>query len=96
MSEKLSSKNINDDRSLITSNTDRRNTSIPNFYLDWQPLVEPDKHVLQSVESSLKDPPQSSALLSSCEFFTNILLHDFPAEVFLQRPTIVLVKRITF
>ncbi|KAJ8927426.1 hypothetical protein NQ314_020096, partial [Rhamnusium bicolor] len=63
---------------------------LPNYLLKWQPLIEPDRHVLQSVENSLRDPPQPSVLLHSCEFFTNVLLHDFPAEIFLQRPTIIL------
>ncbi|XP_018573187.1 rotatin [Anoplophora glabripennis] len=89
-SEKLSSNNFTDGRSFILSSIKKNTSFVSNFYLNWQPLIEPDRHVLQSVENSLKDPPQSSALLSSCEFFTNILLHDFPAEIFLQRPAIVL------
>ncbi|RZC42072.1 rotatin [Asbolus verrucosus] len=56
--------------------------------LKWQNLIEPDRHVLQSIENSLRNPPQPSSLLHSSDFFTNILLRDFPAEVFLQRPTI--------
>lgn len=60
--------------------------------LTWQRLIATDRHVLQSVENSLFKPPQPSALLHSCEFFTNVLLHDFPAEIFLQRPTILLVN----
>lgn len=59
--------------------------------LTWQPLITTDKHVLQSVENSLINPPQPASLLHSCEFFTNVLLHDFPSEIFLQRPTILLV-----
>ncbi|XP_056634769.1 rotatin-like isoform X1 [Diorhabda sublineata] len=62
---------------------------LPNLYFDWQPLIESDRHVLNSVESSLINPPQPSSLLHSCEFFRDVLLHDFPAEIFLQRPKIV-------
>ncbi|CAH1155943.1 unnamed protein product [Phaedon cochleariae] len=63
---------------------------LPNFYFDWQSLIEPDRHVLYSIEKSLLEPPQPVALLHACEFFANVLLHDFPAEIFLQRPSIIL------
>lgn len=42
---------------------------LPNLYFDWQPLIESDRHVLNSVENSLINPPQPSSLLHSCEFF---------------------------
>lgn len=64
---------------------------LPNYTFQWQPLIEADKQVLCSLENSLKKPLQPSELLHSCEFLTDVLLHDFPAEVFLQRPTIVLL-----
>lgn len=93
LSSKLSFKDVVDDNGSITSrSTKKKNRITSDFYLKWQPLVESDRHVLHSVENSLKNPPEPAALLSSCEFFTNILLHDFPAEIFLQRPAIVLVK----
>lgn len=60
--------------------------------LRWQFLIEADRHVLQSIENSLKNPPQPASLLHSADFFSNILLCDFPAEIFLQRPDIVLVS----
>ncbi|XP_074031734.1 rotatin homolog anastral spindle 3 isoform X2 [Leptinotarsa decemlineata] len=69
---------------------DTTSFNLPNFFFEWQPLIETDRHVLHSVEKSLTNPPQPSSLLHSCEFFTNVLLHDFPAEIFLQRPTIIL------
>nr|CAI5848647.1 unnamed protein product [Callosobruchus analis] len=78
---------------------------LPNYYFKWQSLVESDRHVLDSVARSLTDPPQPASLLHSCEFFTNVLIHDFPAEIFLQRPAIVMAfysllhcgsKRVTF
>lgn len=66
--------------------------SVPTYSLKWQPLIETDRNVLQSVESSLKNPQDSSMLYHSCEFFINVLLHDFPAEVFIQRPGIITVR----
>lgn len=62
------------------------------YFLCWYPLINTDQHVLESVEGSLQNPPEASALLCTCEFFTDVMLHDFPAEVFLQRPTIVHVS----
>ncbi|KAK4876162.1 hypothetical protein RN001_012584 [Aquatica leii] len=62
-----------------------------NFSLRWQPLIASDRHVLESVEQALKHPSDPSALLHSCEFFFDVMLQDFPAEVFLQRPAIILL-----
>lgn len=67
------------------------NFNIERFFFKWQFLIESDRLVLQSIENSLKNPPQPVSLLHSADFFSNILLHDFPAEVFLQRPGIVQV-----
>ncbi|KAK9883541.1 hypothetical protein WA026_001716 [Henosepilachna vigintioctopunctata] len=63
---------------------------MPNYSFKWQPLIETDRHVLNSVEKSLNNHSKPSEVLHSCEFLRNILLHDFPAEVFLQRPYIIL------
>ncbi|CAG9862356.1 unnamed protein product [Phyllotreta striolata] len=63
--------------------------NFPINIFEWQPLIEADRHVLNSVENSLINPTQPSSLLQSCDFFRNVLLHDFPAEIFLQRPKIV-------
>ncbi|XP_076250090.1 rotatin homolog anastral spindle 3 isoform X2 [Rhynchophorus ferrugineus] len=67
--------------------------NVSNIYviLKWQSLIETDRNVLQSVENSLRNSHNSSALFHSCEFFKNVLLHDFPAEIFLQRPGLVLI-----
>ncbi|GJQ85225.1 hypothetical protein Trydic_g13065 [Trypoxylus dichotomus] len=62
---------------------------LPYFYLSWYSLINTDRHVLESVENSLKNPSEISSLLHTCEFFSDVMLHDFPAEVFLQRPTIL-------
>lgn len=64
---------------------------LPNFTFQWQPLIEADRQVINSLENSLRKPSEPSELLHSCEFFTDVLLHDFPAEVFLQRPAIILL-----
>lgn len=61
------------------------------YPLKWQFLIEADKQVLQSIEDSLKNPPQPISLLQSADFFSDVLLRDFPAEVFLQRPNIIMV-----
>ncbi|CAG9829728.1 unnamed protein product [Diabrotica balteata] len=80
-----------DDRTYrIQDNLECETVVLPNIYFEWQPLIESDRHVLNSVESSLVNPPQPSSLLHSCEFFRDVLLHDFPAEIFLQRPRIIL------
>lgn len=72
----------------INSSTINVNSS---FILKWQPLIRSDRHVLESVEQSLRTSVDLSVLLHSCEFFIDVLLQDFPAEVFLQRPAIVTV-----
>ncbi|KAI4460708.1 rotatin [Holotrichia oblita] len=69
--------------------TDETELYLPYFSLCWYPLINTDRHVLESVENSLRNPPEPSALLHTCEFFSDVMLHDFPAEVFLQRPVII-------
>lgn len=66
--------------------------NIPNYTFQFQLLIEPDRHVLQSIEKSLFEPGHPSALLHSCQFFNAVLINDFPPEIFLQRPKIVLVS----
>lgn len=78
-----------------TYRVDEKNINVrekSEYVLRWQPLIETDRNVLQSVETSLKNPKNSATLFHSCEFFVNILLHDFPAEVFIQRPGIITVS----
>ena len=36
----------------------------------------------------------TSMVVSVCEFLTDVVFQDFPAEVFLQRPSIVKVGRL--
>ncbi|PSN54415.1 hypothetical protein C0J52_10976 [Blattella germanica] len=59
--------------------------------LPWQPLIATDCHVLVSVEESLSNTMDLSLILHTCRFFTDVMLQDFPAEVFLQRPAILKV-----
>ncbi|XP_021941770.1 rotatin isoform X2 [Zootermopsis nevadensis] len=57
--------------------------------LPWQPLVVTDRHVLLSIEESLASTTDLPFILHTCQFFTDVMLQDFPAEVFLQRPAII-------
>ncbi|XP_030750028.1 rotatin [Sitophilus oryzae] len=63
------------------------------IYMDltWHSLIETDNNVLQSVGNSLKNIHEITKIYQSCEFFINVLLHDFPAEIFIQRPEIILI-----
>lgn len=62
-----------------------------HYTMKWFYLISSDEHVLESVENSLRNSSEPLKLLHSCEFFNDVLLYDFPAEVFLQKPTIVMV-----
>ncbi|XP_012272783.1 rotatin isoform X2 [Orussus abietinus] len=59
--------------------------------MPWQPLVTSDRGVLSAVEEALNNVTDTSLIIHTCQFITNVMLQDFPAEVFLQRPAIVLV-----
>ncbi|CAH1122246.1 unnamed protein product [Ceutorhynchus assimilis] len=61
------------------------------YILEWQPLIKSDGAMLKAVEQSLKDPEHVSERFNSCAFFTNVLLYDFPTEVFIQRPGIITI-----
>jgi hypothetical protein len=61
----------------------------PHLLLPWQPLILTDRHVLTATEDSLKSSRDQALILHSCHFFNDIILQDFPAEIFLQRPAIV-------
>lgn len=54
----------------------------------WLPLTMTDRHVIISTDKSLqsKDPVM---LISACEFLSDVVFQDFPAEIFIQRPQIV-------
>ncbi|XP_074432646.1 rotatin isoform X1 [Larus michahellis] len=54
----------------------------------WLTLTSTDRHVLSSNESSLRSNNQS-LIWSTCELLQDVIMQDFPAEIFLQRPKIV-------
>ncbi|NXP27460.1 RTTN protein, partial [Scytalopus superciliaris] len=54
----------------------------------WITLTSTDRHVLSSNESSLRSNNQS-LIWSTCELLQDVIMQDFPAEIFLQRPKIV-------
>ncbi|XP_046424633.1 rotatin [Neodiprion fabricii] len=59
--------------------------------MPWQPLVTSDRGVLAAIEEALHNVTDTTLILHTCQFITNVMLQDFPAEVFLQRPAIVTV-----
>lgn len=61
--------------------------------MPWQPLVASDRGVLAAVEDALNNNLDTNLILHTCQFITNVMMQDFPAEVFLQRPTIVYVHK---
>ncbi|KAG8521177.1 Rotatin, partial [Galemys pyrenaicus] len=54
----------------------------------WLPLTTTDRHVLSSNESSLRSSSHT-LVWSTCELLRAVIMQDFPAEIFLQRPKIV-------
>ncbi|XP_056440624.1 rotatin [Gadus chalcogrammus] len=54
----------------------------------WLPLTTTDRHILSSNESSLRssDP---TLVRTTCQLLRDVIMQDFPAEIFLQRPSIV-------
>ncbi|XP_048451707.1 rotatin [Rhincodon typus] len=54
----------------------------------WLTLTMTDRHVLSSNESSLKSS-NHTLVRNTCELLQDVIMQDFPAEIFLQRPKIV-------
>ncbi|XP_037661680.1 rotatin isoform X3 [Choloepus didactylus] len=54
----------------------------------WLPLTMTDRHVLSSNESSLRSS-NHTLIWNTCELLKAVIMQDFPAEIFLQRPKIV-------
>lgn len=54
----------------------------------WLALTQTDRHVILSTNTSLQSR-ESHLLASSCEFLSDVVFRDFPAEIFLQRPNII-------
>jgi rotatin len=56
----------------------------------WISLADSDRHVLATTNTRLQSNNTSLAK-KSCEFLSDVLFKDFPAEIFIQRPSIVMV-----
>ncbi|XP_006837615.1 PREDICTED: rotatin [Chrysochloris asiatica] len=54
----------------------------------WLPLTMTDRHILSSNESSLRSN-NHTLIWNTCELLKDVIMQDFPAEIFLQRPQIV-------
>ncbi|XP_062841406.1 rotatin isoform X2 [Trichomycterus rosablanca] len=67
-------------------NTSVRCLTFPHF--PWLSLTVTDRHILSSNESSLRsDDPD--LVRTTCDLLRDVIMQDFPAEIFLQRPRIV-------
>ncbi|XP_026218879.1 rotatin isoform X2 [Anabas testudineus] len=54
----------------------------------WLTLTNTDRHILSSNESSLRSS-NPKLVQTTCELLCDVIMQDFPAEIFLQRPSIV-------
>ncbi|TSK98361.1 Rotatin [Bagarius yarrelli] len=54
----------------------------------WLSLTATDRHILSSNESSLRSN-NPDLVRTTCELLRDVIMQDFPAEIFLQRPCIV-------
>ncbi|XP_029955033.1 rotatin isoform X2 [Salarias fasciatus] len=54
----------------------------------WLTLTNTDRHILSSNESSLGNS-NPNLVRTTCELLCDVIMQDFPAEIFLQRPNIV-------
>ncbi|XP_026147911.1 rotatin isoform X2 [Mastacembelus armatus] len=54
----------------------------------WLTVTNTDRHILTSNESSLKSN-NPSLVRNTCELLCDVIMQDFPPEIFLQRPSIV-------
>ncbi|KAJ8376596.1 hypothetical protein SKAU_G00071760 [Synaphobranchus kaupii] len=54
----------------------------------WLALTTTDRHILSSNESSLRST-NHNLVRTTCELLQDVIMQDFPAEIFLQRPSIV-------
>ncbi|CAN9506126.1 unnamed protein product [Ophioblennius macclurei] len=54
----------------------------------WLTLTNTDRHILSSNESSLGNT-NPNLVRTTCELLCDVIMQDFPAEIFLQRPNIV-------
>uniref|UniRef100_I3KA67 Rotatin n=1 Tax=Oreochromis niloticus TaxID=8128 RepID=I3KA67_ORENI len=54
----------------------------------WLTLTNTDRHILSSNENSLGSS-NPNLVRTTCELLCDVIMQDFPAEIFLQRPGIV-------
>ncbi|XP_029110935.1 rotatin [Scleropages formosus] len=54
----------------------------------WLSLTTTDRHILSSNESSLRSS-NYNLVWTTCELLQDVIMQDFPAEIFLHRPGIV-------
>ncbi|CAJ1082277.1 rotatin isoform X2 [Xyrichtys novacula] len=54
----------------------------------WLTLTNTDRHILSSNESFLRSS-NPNLVRTTCELLCDVIMQDFPAEIFLQRPSIV-------
>uniref|UniRef100_A0A8C1QAU5 Rotatin n=1 Tax=Cyprinus carpio TaxID=7962 RepID=A0A8C1QAU5_CYPCA len=57
----------------------------------WLSLNTTDRHILSSNESSLRSD-NHNLVRTTCELLRDVIMQDFPAEIFLQRPSTVQVR----
>ncbi|CAF1083476.1 unnamed protein product [Rotaria sp. Silwood1] len=76
---------------LLSTTEDNQNGSICQF-ITLFPLIfltQSDRTVLTNLENALLSRDDPSIVISHCHFLSNVVLNDFPAELFLQRSFIV-------
>ncbi|XP_040921403.1 rotatin isoform X2 [Toxotes jaculatrix] len=54
----------------------------------WLTLTNTDRHILSSSESSLRSN-NPKLVRTTCDLLCDVIMKDFPPEIFLQRPSIV-------
>ncbi|XP_060949825.1 rotatin [Limanda limanda] len=54
----------------------------------WLTLTNTDRHILTSNESSLRSN-NPNMVRTTCDLLCDVIMQDFPPEIFLQRPSIV-------
>ena len=59
-------------------------------FIPWMPLSASDRNILSVTASRLRSH-SLSLITKSCEFLRDVLFKDFPAEIFLQRPSLLQV-----
>ncbi|RDD47072.1 Rotatin, partial [Trichoplax sp. H2] len=66
----------------------KRSNELVIITFPWIHLYSSDEHVLATTHSRLRSRDPSLAD-KSCQFLSDVLFKDFPAEIFIQRPAII-------